>query len=218
MLKDLKANRASTLLHRMVAEGEHVKQDFKFTVNDARKIARSISAFANNSGGRLLIGVDDNGSLRGIRSEEDIYVVEAAGSIYCSPAVEANFTAYKEKGGAVIICAEIAKAVRRPVFVKEEKGLLQAYFRVADENIVAHPLMVRSWKYTDDPERLSVFEINADRTSVLSLLEKGTLTPEDIFRKVRMSRARAEETILELVSLDLLEFTYKNRQFYLSAK
>ena len=32
----------------LIEEGEHEHQDFKFQISDARKIARSISAFANN--------------------------------------------------------------------------------------------------------------------------------------------------------------------------
>ena len=40
-----------------IEEGEHQQQDFKFEVSDSRKIARTLSAFANTDGGRLLIGV-----------------------------------------------------------------------------------------------------------------------------------------------------------------
>ena len=61
-------------IHQLVAEGEHDHQDFKFEISDARKIARSISAFANTGGGRLLVGVKDNGKIAGIRSEEEIHV------------------------------------------------------------------------------------------------------------------------------------------------
>ena len=57
-------------IHQLVAEGEHDHQDFKFEISDARKIARSISAFANTGGGRLLVGVKDNGKIAGVRSDE----------------------------------------------------------------------------------------------------------------------------------------------------
>lgn len=45
--------------------------DFKFEISDSKKIARSLVAFANTDGGRLLIGVKDNGVISGIRSEEE---------------------------------------------------------------------------------------------------------------------------------------------------
>ena len=34
-------------IHALIAEGEHQQQDFKFEISDARKIAKTLSAFAN---------------------------------------------------------------------------------------------------------------------------------------------------------------------------
>ena len=65
-------------IHALIAEGEHQQQDFKFEISDARKIAKTLSAFANTDGGRLLIGVKDNGKIAGVRSEEEKYMIEAA--------------------------------------------------------------------------------------------------------------------------------------------
>ena len=84
-MKDIRGIKGKYYIARLIEEGEHEHQDFKFAISDARKIARSISAFANNDGGRLLVGVKDNGVIAGIRNEEDIYVVEQAAGVYCSP-------------------------------------------------------------------------------------------------------------------------------------
>ena len=75
-------------IHALIAEGEHQQQDFKFEISDARKIAKTLSAFANTDGGRLLIGVKDNGKIAGVRSEEEKYMIEAAAQLYCIPEVE----------------------------------------------------------------------------------------------------------------------------------
>ena len=55
-------------LQKLIAEGEHEQQDFKYKVQEAAKLARSVSAFANTRGGRLLIGVRDDGHISGVRS------------------------------------------------------------------------------------------------------------------------------------------------------
>lgn len=65
-------------LEVLIAQGEHQQQDFKFEVSDSKKIARTLSAFANTDGGRLLIGVKDNGKISGIRGDEEYYMIEAA--------------------------------------------------------------------------------------------------------------------------------------------
>lgn len=57
-------------IEALIEQGEHQQLDFKFEVSDSKKIARTLSAFANTDGGRLLIGVKDNGNISGVRSEE----------------------------------------------------------------------------------------------------------------------------------------------------
>ena len=52
---------------RLIAGGESETLDFKQTISDASKIAKTLVAFANNKGGTLLIGVRDNGSISGIQ-------------------------------------------------------------------------------------------------------------------------------------------------------
>lgn len=93
-MKDLPTIRGRRYIASLVAEGEHSRQDFKLTIDNAHKIAHSVSAFANAEGGRLLIGVKDNGTIAGVRDEEDVYVVEQAARMLCSPSVEVEFTAY----------------------------------------------------------------------------------------------------------------------------
>ncbi len=109
-MKDLKAIKGRTYILGLISQGEHVQQDFKYAISDARKIARSISAFANNMGGRLLIGVKDNGAIAGVRNEEDIYVVEQAAQLYCRPAQTVEFTAFRTGDTGTVIRASIARS------------------------------------------------------------------------------------------------------------
>ena len=62
-------------LQSLISQGEHQQQDFKYRVSDALKLAKSVSAFANTEGGRLLIGVRDDGNMSGVRDEEEIYMM-----------------------------------------------------------------------------------------------------------------------------------------------
>lgn len=142
----------TSFIRSLIAEGEHVRQDFKFEVSDSRKIARSLSAFANTEGGRLLIGVKDNGRIAGVRSEEEMYMVEAAAQVYCTPAVEVEMRVYRPEGRSVLI-ASVEPAPRKPVMVKEEGGRKLAYVRIADENILASPVHIGVWRCESDNGR-----------------------------------------------------------------
>ena len=64
---------------KLIFEGEGVTLDFKKTITSCEKIAKTMVSFANNKGGRLLIGVADNGSITGVRSEdEERYMINRA--------------------------------------------------------------------------------------------------------------------------------------------
>lgn len=212
-MKDIHAIKGKYYLRKVIAEGEHETQDFKFAISDARKIARSISAFANNSGGRLLIGVKDNGVIAGVRNEEDIYVVEQAAQLYCRPEQEVTFTAIKADEGAVVIRADIARSPVRPVQASEPDGTWKAYYRVADENILALPLMVKAWRM-EASESPVLLNLSSHEKQLIDLLQnRNGLDLEDIMRECMMSRQLAEDTVLRLYSVKVIDFKYVGHRF-----
>ena len=99
----------------LIKEGEHQQQDFKYRVSDACKLAKSVSAFANTDGGRLLIGVRDDGHLSGVRSEEEIYMMHQAAYKYCRPEASIKFDTYHIEGRTIVI-ATVPPSDKRPVF------------------------------------------------------------------------------------------------------
>lgn len=153
-------------LQRMIAQGEHQQQDFKYKIDDAPKLARSVSAFANTDGGRLLIGVRDDGTIHGVRSEEEIFMMHAAAYKYCTPVPVIQFETLQvptaPHGGhlrTVVICTVLPSALR-PIFALETPSRT-AYIRINDENIVASPVHLAIWRqearvrgeaYGDTPE------------------------------------------------------------------
>lgn len=217
-MKDLRSIKGKYYLRQIIAEGEHERQDFKFAISDARKIARSISAFANRSGGRLLIGVKDNGTIAGVRNEEDIYVVEQAASMYCRPEQHPRFTAIKADDGAIVIRVDIAPSPSRPVRAYDPDGSWRAYYRVADENIVASPLMVRAW-HRKASCRPTLITFSAAEQQLIEALTPtdAAMSLTDIMCRCMLSRATAEEIVLRLYALDIIEFRFINRQFLITA-
>ena len=58
-------------IDNFIGEGENTYLEFKRKVSSPEKIARTISAFANTKGGYILFGVDDDGTIIGVRSEKE---------------------------------------------------------------------------------------------------------------------------------------------------
>ncbi len=215
-LKDIAAVKGRRYIEKLVAEGEHEQQDFKFMISDARKIARSVSAFANNSGGRLLIGVKDNGVVAGVRNEEDVYVVEQAAGRYCEPPQQVEFKAYRVDAAVTVIVASIARAQSRPVSVIEEDGRRRAYYRVADENIAAHPLMVEAWKHAEADGGGVVMTLTGLESDLLRLVDGRLLDLREVAVGLHIAESRARSLIVRLAVVGLVDFVYTGNAFKLT--
>lgn len=216
-MKDLKGIRGKYYIAKLIEEGEHEHQDFKFSISDAHKIAHSLSAFANNDGGRLLVGVKDNGVVAGVRNEEDIYVIEQAAEMYCFPAQKIDVAAFKVDGGLTVLRIEIAKSAMRPVMVREADGSRRAYYRVKDENIVAPDLMVRAWRRAYDNDG-AIVTLSETERQLLAMASDHPVALEEFMLSGHVSKAAAEELVIRLYSMSLIDFTYTSSTFKLTAK
>jgi len=219
-MKDLRAIRGHRYLLDLIAEGEHERQDFKYSITDACKIARSISAFANCNGGHLLIGVKDNGTVAGVRNEEDIYVVEQAAELYCRPRQHVEFTAFRFDASAVVIRASVERSPERPVQARDTDGTWTAYYRVADENIQAHPLMVASWRRRNRSAGGVVLRAGGSESALLDYVmsagENG-VSPDNMPAALGLSRVRCAGIVTRMAAIGMLGFRYLGGGFRIVA-
>ena len=201
------------MLYHLIAQGEHQQQDFKYEISDARKIARALSAFANTDGGRLLIGVKDNGKIAGVRSDEEIYMVEAAASLYCVPPVKCHMSVHRVEGRGVVI-AEVEAVEHRPVRAQLEDGKLCAFMRIADENIVAPPVQMALWREANDEESV-LFPFTSREQALLQLLvqAEAPMTLNRFARLGRLPRYRAVQLLAQFVRFGLVQQQFVDHAF-----
>ena len=200
-------------IHQLVAEGEHDHQDFKFEISDARKIARSISAFANTGGGRLLVGVKDNGKIAGVRSEEEIYMIEAAASMYCQPQVEITTHTHIVEGRTVLKI-DIEEAGTKPVFALDEENKPKAYIRIADENILASPVHLKVWQHAKK-ERGALLTFTEREQNLLDILkEHELLTLNQCCKRSKTSRQTTCNLLADFIRFGLVVSVFQGHQFY----
>jgi predicted HTH transcriptional regulator len=188
----------------LILEGEHQQQDFKFGITDSRKIARSLVAFANTDGGRLLIGVKDNGVIAGVRTEEEYYMVESAAQMYSKPEIRFESKVWTENGKTVLE-VWVPPSPARPHFVKEEGDKLQAYVRSRDENIQADEVMVAVWQKRKI-KKGALIRYSRDEEALFTLLnQNGQVTLKEYIRAARIPHKLAIETVANLIILGLVQ-------------
>lgn len=201
-------------LEELIAQGEHQQQDFKYKIQDSVKLARSVSAFANTDGGRLLIGVRDDGYLSGVRSAEEIYMMEKAAKACCRPASEISFET-RHADGRNIVIATIPKAVRRPVFALNENKRRTAFVRVKDENIVASPVHIEIWK--QERASMVVTAYGEAETTMLNVLQSHSHeTLNRLVRFSRLPRMKVVKTLARFIRYGLVRMEYKDNNWFFS--
>ena len=198
----------------LIAEGEHQQQDFKFEISDARKIARTLVAFANTDGGRLLIGVKDNGKISGIKSEEEYYMIDGAASIYCKPEIP-FISFHRVAEGKNILEVIIKPSEKKPHYVRDEENRWLAYHRVNDQNFLADYIQLQVWKRAKR-DHGTFIEYSENEKKVLGILRNEELTDIATLRERTAIRKKTlQQILINLVSLRAItmEFLDENTFF-----
>jgi predicted HTH transcriptional regulator len=198
---------------KLIDEGEHLKLDFKFEITDVRRIARSLVAFANTQGGRLLIGVKDNGAIAGVRSEEEYYMLEAAAKMYCRPPVDFQSREWTLNNKTVLEII-VPKSNRKPHYAAHKDGKWMVYIRVDDQNLLANRVLLKVWENENKPQGVFV-KFTEKEKILLEFLEKNPAITLSKFRRLALiSRAKAESILVKFVLLKLIRIRFEEKQTF----
>jgi len=200
-------------IHTLILQGEHLQQDFKFAVNDSRKIARSLVAFANTKGGRLLIGVKDNGKIAGVRTDEEFYMIEAAAQLYCKPEIK-----FERKDWLVdakkVLEIIVPESADKPYFAQNDAGKWLAYVRVGDENVLADVVMLKVWKKQKSGKGVKIKYSKAEKFILSYLGENKNISLNEFYKQAGISRFRAINIIADLVVVGLLDYDFADSRIF----
>ena len=200
----------------MIAEGEHQRQDFKYCINDSRKIARSMVAFSNTDGGRLLLGVRDNGSVAGVKSDEEYYMAEAAAKLYSKPQVNFQTHQWHIEGKSVLEIV-IPKGSEVPYQAQNEEGRWLVYIRRDDQNIVAPAILLKVWEQQKNPQGVFI-RFSEEEKRLLSLLEsEHHLSLNQFTRKAKLPRWKVGKLLVKLIVIGIIgmEINENGARFFL---
>lgn len=198
-------------IHKLIAQGEHQQLDFKFEISDSRKIAKTFVAFANTDGGKLLIGVKDNGNIAGVRSEEEKYMAEAAAQMYSSPNVKFDYKEWMVDGKKVLEVS-IPRGDERPYYAHNEEDKWRVYIRVKDQNILANKVLINAWKRKARPEGTYVNYSDNEKLLLVFLEENDSISLSRFRKLTNLSTHKAENILTNFLALDIIEIEISEKQ------
>jgi predicted HTH transcriptional regulator len=215
-MMDLKA------LRRLVNEGEHEQLEFKRKVTHPEKIVREIVAFANTKGGSLLIGVDDNGSIPGLKyPEDDQYSLNKAIEEMIKPRIQysCELIPLDETESKAVLHYRIKEGLKKPYAVLlpgEASG--KAYVRVSDRSIQASREVREIIRRKDTPKSAAI-QIGQKEKQLFQLLEEqGHITVAQLAQASGVNKRLASRTLVLLTLHNVLrvEASDKEDRFYMN--
>ena len=185
-------------LRQLIAQGEHQSLDFKYEISDARKIARTLAAFANTKGGKILVGVRDNGSIAGVRTEEEIFMVEAAATRHCFPPIACEVSLWHSEGKKVLE-VRVSEGEKKPYFAPDEENQPRLYIRCGDENKVANAVEEAILRMQSSASGSKLRFTHSENLLFSYLKEHKSVTLKTVSRIARLTSREAAETLALLI-------------------
>ena len=203
----------SRYIRQLISQGEGQTLDFKYEINDASKIARSLVAFSNTDGGKLLIGVKDNGHITGIQSEEEYYMIEAAAHLYCKPEVHFTFRRWDIEG-KTILEVDIPKAKKKPFYARTNDGKWMAFIRVNDQNLLANRVLLRVWEKEKNSKGTWIKYGEAEKKLLDYLQNNQHITLSKFSRIAKLPIRSAEEIMVNMILPGIIDMEFTEKVVY----
>jgi predicted HTH transcriptional regulator len=206
-------------LKRYVSFGEGFYIEFKRRSPQPERIAKEVIAFANARGGKLFVGVDDDGTIRGVKdAEEERFSFRQALDAHCDPPVEVSIIAVPIARRREVIVVDVPESPDKPHYLfgaTTGNGKTRtAYVRVADQSIEASREAIRLMKHERDPKDVR-FEFGEKERTLMRYLDRHEQITVDAFaRLVDIPRRRASQTLVLLAKADLLRLHPDERADY----
>jgi predicted HTH transcriptional regulator len=216
-------------LYDLIESGEGADIEFKRQFSSPEKIAREIIAFANTRGGYILFGVDDDGTVVGVRSEKsELEEIEHAAQFMIDPPVDIISENVHAGRGLDLVLIRVPESKNKPhTLVEYEISGRRAkeqsrvgYVRFEDKSVQASRevmSVMRAEHPEGPPLRLS---IGYNEKTLFNYLELyGKITVEEFADLVNISRRRASKILVNLVRAGtVLLHSFEKEDFFTLAK
>ncbi len=195
-------------IKRLVARGEGRHLEFKRRVPEPERLAKEVVAFANSGGGRVLIGVGDDGSILGVRdSLEEEFALKQALGMNCRPAVRWVSERIPVTSKRDVIMVTVPNSTRKPHFIvtNVEDGSGPSYVRVDDMSVEASPESVALMQTEHLGDGVH-FEFGEKELLLMRYLEQyGRVTVDGFAQIADLEREDASKLLVTLTRAGVLD-------------
>jgi predicted HTH transcriptional regulator len=190
-------------IYTLIDQGEGEMLDFKKEISSIHRIAKTIVSFANHYGGTLLVGVNDDGTISGVKAEEEKFMLEEASQHFCIPPVQLDMHVWNLNGKTVLE-AIIPKGANKPYSAVDETGKKWVYIRHRDQSLLASKVVVDVLKRQNSPNSTVIKYSDKEQALLEYLKNHPRITIKEYCKMLNISRRRASSILVNLVSVGVV--------------
>ena len=203
-------------LRALISRGEGEELEFKKKTTHPTRIARTLTSLANTRGGQVLVGVDDDGRVVGVRdAEEEMFVLREAAAHYIEPPLTLHFDEVETEDERIVLVVNVPESSNKPHRAQIAPGEWRGYIRVRDESVQTSSLTEKLLKRQQPEARLEKMPLNKDELRVLDYLRKHPrLTVPECTKLLNVSRRRAYRLLIKLTLHSYTRYHDKEKEPY----
>ncbi len=192
-------------VRRLAAMGEGRQLEFKNRVPKAERIAREVIALANTDGGKVLVGVDDDGTVLGVKdAQEEFYALQTALDDRILPPVDLGFEPVRVSRTREVLVVHVPASADRPHVLRPDRrpdGTLpkqRAFVRVDDQSVEASKEAVALMKAERRDEAVTFTFGDAERRLLQYLERHERITVREYARMNKLPPWKASKALVML--------------------
>jgi predicted HTH transcriptional regulator len=196
-------------LEQLVDLGEGISVEFKRRVPQPQRIAKEIVALTNTHGGRIVLGVDDDGTILGIdHASEEEFLLREAVEAHCRPSIDYQTERIVVEPRCDVLVVTIPESSTKPHVVvsdpEEGRDEGAAYVRVEAKSLEASPETVQELREQKNRSGVT-FEFGETESLLMRYLDDyGRISVSQLAQLADIPPERASQTLLRLTKADLL--------------
>ena len=199
-------------LRKICAKGENQFVEFKQYASEPNQIIEEISGFLNATGGSLFVGVNDDGTITGLKyAEDDLNFLQELLKSAIKPSVRLDMQVVQVTKKRAVIVIKIPEGQHKPYRAYyPETDSSKIFFRVNDECIQASRELRSILKHSirEQGQTIRYSEIEA---AVLKEIDSaGRLSKAEILTKTKFNSRKISDCLIRLVTSNVLRIIPAN--------
>ena len=193
-------------LKNLVRQGEGTSLEFKLKATHPEKIVREIVAFANSKGGKLLLGVNDDKTIPGLKFvDEEEYILVRAIERNCYPPINYELERIAITDERDVLIFTIPKSKEKPHYVQlENQQNGKAYVRVKDRSVQASR-EVKQILRRENEDGIKFTYGDKEKILMTYLADNQKITIEKFAEIAKITLRSASHTLVLLVLSNVLK-------------